>query len=168
MKYLHGCFRGDVLSHLNGSVWSIYLYLEGCNGKSYDCSSASEDDCPSASEVTLNDIGKMCWYLTTIKQRNGWIVNIKHGMYYITDCLLSPLKVSNVWITHLMYYILDYPDSKVHGSNVGPIWGRQDPGGPHDGPMNFAIRVFTVSTADFKCSVKRLSFSLTLHVKIEK
>ena len=21
----------------------------------------------------------------------------------------------------------------------GPIWGRQDPGGPHVGPMNFAI-----------------------------
>ena len=31
------------------------------------------------------------------------------------------------------------PDSKVHGANVGPIWGRQVPGGPHVGPMNFAI-----------------------------
>ena len=31
-------------------------------------------------------------------------------------------------------------DSKVHGANMGPIWGRQDPGGPHVGPMNFAIR----------------------------
>ena len=31
------------------------------------------------------------------------------------------------------------PDSKVHGANMGPIWGRQDPGGPHIGPMNFAI-----------------------------
>ena len=31
------------------------------------------------------------------------------------------------------------PDSKVYGANVGPIWGRQDPGGPHVGPMNFAI-----------------------------
>ena len=31
------------------------------------------------------------------------------------------------------------PNSKVHGSNMGPIWGRQDPGGPHVGPMNFAI-----------------------------
>ena len=25
----------------------------------------------------------------------------------------------------------DYPDSKVHRANMGPIWGRQDPGGPH-------------------------------------
>ena len=31
------------------------------------------------------------------------------------------------------------PDSKFHGANMGPIWGRQDPGGPHVGPMNFAI-----------------------------
>ena len=29
--------------------------------------------------------------------------------------------------------------SKVHGANMGPIWGRQDPGGPHVGPVNFAI-----------------------------
>ena len=26
------------------------------------------------------------------------------------------------------------PDSKVHGTNMGPIWGRQDPGGSHVGP----------------------------------
>ena len=33
----------------------------------------------------------------------------------------------------------DLPDSKVHEANMGPIWGRQGPGGPHVGPMNFAI-----------------------------
>ena len=27
------------------------------------------------------------------------------------------------------------PDSKVRGANMGPIWGRQDPGGLHVGPM---------------------------------
>ena len=36
------------------------------------------------------------------------------------------------------------PDSKVHGTNMGPIWGRQDPGGPHVSPMNFAIWGFVV------------------------
>ena len=41
-------------------------------------------------------------------------------------CWLSPTE----WTT---------PESKVHGANVGPIWDRQDPGGPHVGPMNFAI-----------------------------
>ena len=35
--------------------------------------------------------------------------------------------------------IWTYPDSKVHGANMGPIWGQQDPGGSHAGPINFAI-----------------------------
>ena len=34
---------------------------------------------------------------------------------------------------------MENPDSKVHGANMGTIWGRQDPGGPHVGHMNFAI-----------------------------
>ena len=33
---------------------------------------------------------------------------------------------------------VSYTDSKVHGANMGPIWGRQDPGGPRVGPMNLA------------------------------
>ena len=35
--------------------------------------------------------------------------------------------------------LLTGSDSKVHGANIGPIWGRQDQGGPYVGPMNFAI-----------------------------
>ena len=31
------------------------------------------------------------------------------------------------------------PNRKVRGANMGSIWGRQDPCGPHVGPMNFAI-----------------------------
>ena len=34
-----------------------------------------------------------------------------------------------------------YPDSKLHGANMGTSWGRQDPGGSHVGPMNFAVWV---------------------------
>ena len=33
-----------------------------------------------------------------------------------------------------------YPDSKVHRASMGPTWGRQDPGGPHVGHMDLAIR----------------------------
>ena len=32
-------------------------------------------------------------------------------------------------------------DNKVHGANMGPIWGRQDPGVSHVVPVNFAIWV---------------------------
>ena len=41
------------------------------------------------------------------------------------------------WVIPANAYI---PDSKVHGANMGLTWGRQDPGGPHAGHMNLAIR----------------------------
>ena len=31
------------------------------------------------------------------------------------------------------------PDSKVNRATMGPIWGRQDPDGPHGGHMNLAF-----------------------------
>ena len=31
------------------------------------------------------------------------------------------------------------PESEVQGADMGPIWGRQDPGGLHFDPMNLAI-----------------------------
>ena len=33
-----------------------------------------------------------------------------------------------------------FPDSKVHGANMGPIWVLSAPDGPHVGPTNLAIR----------------------------
>ena len=43
------------------------------------------------------------------------------------------------------------PDSKVHGANMGPIWGRQDPGGTHVSPMNFVIWVLSYQSFSFQC-----------------
>ena len=42
-------------------------------------------------------------------------------------------------VVHISFTVSDgyNADSKVYGANMGPIWGRQDPGGPHGGPMNF-------------------------------
>ena len=31
------------------------------------------------------------------------------------------------------------PDSKVDGANMGPTWGRQDPGGPMLAPSTLVI-----------------------------
>ena len=36
-------------------------------------------------------------------------------------------------------FFCNITDSKNNGANVGPTWGRQDPGGPHVGPRNLAI-----------------------------
>ena len=40
-------------------------------------------------------------------------------------------------------------DNKVHGANMGPIWGRQDPGGPHVGPMNVLWQMNKRKAVDF-------------------
>ena len=60
---------------------------------------------------------------------------------------VSPFKSRiSVWIVSIKYrynvrcgpyYAI--PDDKIHGANMGPIWGRQDPGeGGYAGPVNFA------------------------------
>ena len=42
-----------------------------------------------------------------------------------------------------------FPDSKVHGDNVGPTWVLSALDGPHVVPMNLAIRVVVVSKGLF-------------------
>ena len=55
-----------------------------------------------------------------------------------------------------------YLDSKVHGANMGPIWGRKDPDGPHVGPINFVIwdynkfAVHTMINAIHHCGLAKL------------
>ena len=41
-----------------------------------------------------------------------------------------------------------YPDSKINGANMGPTWDREDPGGPHVGPMNNAIWLYVHRNTD--------------------
>ena len=47
-------------------------------------------------------------------------------------------------------------DSKYHGAYMGPTLGRQDPGGPHFGPMNLAIRA-SIDLGDKPLSESMLS-----------
>ena len=63
-------------------------------------------------------------------------------------CLWHNLSTTNRYLGHGNHMQLKtvgsgpchrYPERKVHGANMGPIWGRQDPGGPHVGHVNIAI-----------------------------
>ena len=59
-----------------------------------------------------------------------------------------------------------YPDNKVHGANMGPIWGRQDPDWPHVGPVNFAIWVvWTEPTCDATTTFEWSAFLLPTKVR---
>ena len=53
-------------------------------------------------------------------------------------------------------------DNKVPGANMGPFWGRQDPGGPHVGPLNFAIRGMFVDILGTEIKHRLKSFVLLL------
>ena len=53
----------------------------------------------------------------------------------------NEILIKNRTFSFKKIYLKMSPDSKVHEANMGPIWGRQDPGGPQVGPMNFAIWV---------------------------
>ena len=70
---------------------------------------------------------------STGQQCGEWIIPLP-SVYSMT------LMVTNGTIHSLrgsvMYHYIheDTPNSKVHGANMGPIWGQQDPGGPHVGP----------------------------------
>ena len=58
------------------------------------------------------------------------------------------------WTKYNHFYDIN-PDSKVHGVNMGPIWGWQDPGGHHVGPMNIAIwetHLFILFTKGLWCT----------------
>ena len=52
---------------------------------------------------------------------------------------------------HLLFWLHDnIPRQQGSWANLGPIWGLQDPGGPHVGPMNFAIWIVSL---DVRASV---------------
>ena len=69
--------------------------------------------------------------------------------------VLFPLLPCGLWCVHVCKYMGTwlhggrirlfshyYPDSKVHGANMGPTWVLSAPDGPHVGPMNLTIRVY--------------------------
>ena len=67
----------------------------------------------------------ICWLAVCQFEGRGWHLShlsaLKRYRYVLVSLLLT--SDSSKLLGH-------NPDSKVHGANMGPIWGRQDPGGP--------------------------------------
>ena len=74
--------------------------------------------------------------------------------------LASPVSWQH-WAACQLDYNNGCPDSKVHGAYIETTWGRQDPGGPHVGPMNFAIWVGVAFKLENKptCGWRNIYFS---------
>ena len=63
--------------------------------------------------------------------------NMQQGCISFQKEIASAAAARKDWTTDYNM-VLSFPDNKVYGANMGPIWGRQDPGGPNVGPMNLA------------------------------
>ena len=104
-----------------------------------------------------------CFGNTYLYAMNTWLMqyvtNDKHSMHaiYVTvisrETFQSPLYFIQLWadirlkvcntINCYGFFIWcrkTVPDSKLHGANLGPTWVLSAPDGPHDGPMNLALR----------------------------
>ena len=85
-------------------------------------------------------------------QRYRW--NLGLDKYYYptlswTCNYLSVLHINNLLLKPIKSH---YPDSKVHGANMGPTWVLSAPDGSHVGPMNLAIRI-TIQLVFWKCDI---------------
>ena len=100
-------------------------------------------------------------FVTFVQYSDWWLHKIKTAQtknYTDRAYLLEWSQLRRFWKSHVChtadatcygmgskvktFHIV--PDSKVHGANMGPIWGRKEPGGPHVGPINFAIWVRSI------------------------
>ena len=92
-----------------------------------------------------------------------WYQNLDFKIYFCTKSVNAVWEIRSVtlipvmqwWETlvqalawchqttkHYLSQCSPYPDSKVHGANMRPIWVLSAPDGSHVGPMNLSIRVF--------------------------
>ena len=70
-------------------------------------------------------------------QNNGIALITLYCQLVADNLAQEGTKASAVVVRYPKKYLC--PDSKGHGANMGPTWGRQDPGGPYVGPMNLPI-----------------------------
>ena len=75
-----------------------------------------------------------------------WLGAVQATSHYLNQCCRNVSQYICVtrpqWVKRSLSadsIILTWLDNKVHGAQLGPTWGRQDPGGPHMGHMNLAI-----------------------------
>ena len=88
----------------------------------------------------VNDQGRTyCHGNMVLLRLSGYQSTLKCRVVPCHSICSDVLVASTDWATHRCIPRGVIPDSKVHGSSMGPIWYWQDPDGPLVGPMNFAV-----------------------------
>ena len=72
----------------------------------------------------------------------GRCVDVEHDTDNDVDVWITgPCEVAAAYVCEKP--LSRYPESKVHGANMGPTWGRQDPGWPHE-PCYLGIVILNI------------------------
>ena len=107
------------------ALWKLLPHLPNANWLFWHTTNKT-------SNLILTDLVTVCFSMQSPQHGKD-----PHGIY--SSCSLLNSLVEPWQHTNMPGSWWHIPDSKVHGAIMGPIWGRQDPGGPHVGPINFAI-----------------------------
>ena len=87
------------------------------------------------------------------------IINPEHIYKWFMSFIATINKLCRALAALIKMINVNIPDSKVHGANMGPIWGRQDSCGPHVGPMNFVIWDFMFVSRSRKRGISSFSYN---------
>ena len=78
------------------------------------------------------------------------IVFVHPSRYLLCSiCLSCSKQLYDIFSMTICWWF--FPDSKVHGANMGPTWVLSAPDRPHGGPMNLVIRVSTLRSQLWPC-----------------
>ena len=74
------------------------------------------------------------------------LTNHQRGLVALTWCQFHKKNAKDIYLCLNLTSSqepVSYPDSKVHGANMGTTWVPSAPDGPHVGPMNLAISIMS-------------------------
>ena len=77
-----------------------------------------------------------CCLVSSLSDNRYWVYSI-HDWYFAWSWFVKIKPVVRSMLS------CTCPDSRIHGANMGPTWLLSAPDGPHVGPMNLALRVYT-------------------------
>ena len=80
--------------------------------------------------------GCLCYKVINHGKSHEYMNNKDLSVSVQTQYVHKSCGVNDVWRKPL-FTTMRMSESKVLGANMGPIWGRQDPGGPYVSLMNF-------------------------------
>ena len=78
-----------------------------------------------------------CTLKSIILKNPVWLCVQYYGFQWSSTTRWCDICGQNGW----RVVVIRFPDSKVHGAHMGPIWVLSAPNGPHGGPIKLAIWV---------------------------